>query len=248
VKVSVIIPTFQEAAGIEDMLQQTWAAGPCEVLVVDAGSPDGTARIASRCASAVYESPRSRARQQNLGAAHAQGDILLFLHADSRLPRDGITQVVSAFRDPRIEVAAFRQRIDGPETWFRLVEIGTAYRVARWGLAFGDQGICVRRETFHALGGFPEVSFLEDVLFMERVRVRSRPVLLAGPLTTSPRRWHKHGLLRQTLRNWTLLFAHQCGVSPDRLATFYPPHRTDHTNHAGCTDHADRVARGGNSP
>lgn len=100
------------------------------------------------------------------------------------------------------------------------------WRVRRRGLAYGDQGIFVRRAVFEALGGFPEVRLMEDVMLMQALRRRSRPAPLPGPVYVSPRRWQKHGVLRQTVRNWLLLSAFRLGVHPDRLAAFYAPHQS----------------------
>jgi len=150
--------------------------------------------------------------------------VLLFLHADNWLERNAIAQIRSALRDPSVLGGAFRQHIDAPGHCYRLLEWGNAARVRWRGLPYGDQGIFLRRTVFEQLGGFPQIELMEDLYLMRRLRRLARPVLLPGPLHVSARRWRRHGLIRQTLRNWALLTAERCGVSPDQLARYYPPH------------------------
>jgi rSAM/selenodomain-associated transferase 2 len=165
-----------------------------------------------------------RALQQNLGAQQAAGEVLLFLHADTWLDPAGIDQLEQALLDPRLVGGAFQQHIEAAGGAYRLLEWGNALRVRRWGMAYGDQGIFVRRDSFERLGGFPNVKLMEDWLFLRKLRRTGRIVLLPGPLHISPRRWQKHGIVRQTLRNWCLVTAARLGVSPNRLARFYRRH------------------------
>jgi rSAM/selenodomain-associated transferase 2 len=222
--VSIIIPALHEAANIAAAVERAWATGPLEVLVVDGGSHDRTAALACEAGAAVIESPPGRARQQNAGARQAAGDVLLFLHADTWLAPAGLAQIAGALADPQVVCGAFRQRIEAEGRLFRWLERGNAWRARRRGLLYGDQGIFVRRLVFEELGGFPEVRLMEDVMLMQRLRRRTRPVLLPGPLHVSARRWRRHGVLRQTIRNWLLLSAARLGVHPDKLAEFYAPH------------------------
>lgn len=224
VNVSVIIPTLNEAALIGHTLQRTWAAGAEEVIVVDGGSHDGTPELALQAGCVPLRSPPGRAEQQNAGARRARGEVLLFLHADTWLAADGVCQIKAALADPAVLGGAFRQRIEASRWAFRLLEWGNARRVLWFGLPYGDQGIFLRRDLFERLGGFPSVPLLEDLLLMRRFRHYGRPVLLPGPLHVSPRRWLRYGVVRQTLRSWSLLAAYALGVSPGRLARFYPRH------------------------
>ena len=107
---------------------------------------------------------------------------------------------------------------------YRLLERGNAARVRLLGLPYGDQAIFVRRSTFEKLGGFPEVTLLEDLILMQRLRQRAWPVLLPGPVSVNPRRWQARGIMGQTLRNWGIVAAYSLGVPPERLASLYPPH------------------------
>lgn len=223
-KVSIIIPTLNEAAIISESLQRAWALGPHEVIVVDGGSQDDTVPLARKSASRVVQTRRGRAFQQNAGAQAAAGDALLFLHADNWLPPAAMEQILDALRDRRVKVGAFWQQVESPGLAFRLLERGNAYRVARWGLAYGDQGIFIRRVVFEACGGFPDVALMEDLYLLKRLKRETWPVLLPGPLYVSPRRWRRNGVLRQTALNWLLLTAARLGVAPDRLAAYYVPH------------------------
>lgn len=218
---SIIIPTLNEALQIADAIASARALEPTEIIVVDGGSTDDTL-AAARCADQVLTAARGRASQQNTGAAASQGDVLLFLHADCRLEPNGLDQIATALADSRCVGGCFRQRIDAHGVRFRWLERGNSLRVELWGLAYGDQGIFVRRDVFDRLGGFPSLTLMEDLFFTKRLRREGTLALLAGPLHISARRWERQGVFRQTTRNWCLTALAQCGVSPNRLARFYP--------------------------
>ena len=223
-KVSVIIPALNEEALIAAAARSAWEAGADEVIVADGGSADETVAIAQEQECEVVVSAAGRAIQQNAGAARASGDVLLFLHADNRLGPTAIEQVRELLRDANVQSGAFRQRIDANGVTYRLLEWGNAWRVRWRGLPYGDQAIFLRREFFTSLGGFPEVKLMEDLLLMKQARRISWPRLLDGPVYNDARRWRRHGVIRQTLRNWTLLTAYQLGWSPDTLARYYRRH------------------------
>jgi rSAM/selenodomain-associated transferase 2 len=224
VKLSVIIPALNEADSIQRAVETSLALSPHEVIVADGGSTDDTVAIARTLHCSVIECPRGRARQQNAGASASKGDVLLFLHADSWLAPEARQQIERTLASPAIPGGAFYHRIDATGLLFRLVEAGDALRVCITRIAYGDQGIFLRREVFEALGGFPDVRLMEDVRLMKSLRDYGRLTLVPGPLHVSARRWQKHGLIRQTLRNWFLLTAEHLGVHPDRLADLYVPH------------------------
>ena len=218
---SVIIPTLNEADRIGPLIASTRAVGECEIIVVDGGSTDGTTHNAAE-ADAVLTTDCGRAIQQNAGATAAHGDVLLFLHADCRLQPGAIESVQQAMQNGRVAGGCFRQRIDSPGLRYRLLERGNALRVTFCKWAYGDQGIFVRRSLFEEVGGFPQLKLMEDLYLMKRLKKSGRIVQITPPLIVSPRRWQKAGVVRQTLRNWTLITLAQCGVSPNRLAKFYP--------------------------
>ena len=223
-KLSIIIPTFNEASCITEAVARAWATGPFEVIVVDGGSEDGTIELAQACSCQFLRTQQGRAVQQNAGARRARGDVLLFLHADNWLAPRVAGQIGDVLNNPSVLGGAFEQQIESPGFFYRCLERGNASRAARLGLPYGDQGIFMRRGTFESLGGFPKVRLMEDVLLMKKFRMISKPVLLPGPIHVSARRWRRHGLFRQTIRNWFLLGALKMGLSPDRLAAYYPLH------------------------
>lgn len=218
---SIIIPVLNEATNIGPLIAVTRKLGDCEIIVVDGGSTDDTWNQAS-AADVRLISDRGRAVQQNAGARAAHSDVLLFLHADCRLQPGCLEAVQAAMADPNIVGGCFRQVIDVPGWKYRLVERGNAARVRWLGWAYGDQGIFVRKTVFDALGGFPDLKLMEDLFFVKRLRRAGRFVPVDAPIIVSARRWQKAGILRQTLRNWTLLTLAHLGVPPDRMARFYP--------------------------
>jgi rSAM/selenodomain-associated transferase 2 len=223
--VSIIIPALNEASLIGSAIDSAMAADPLEIIVVDGGSTDGTQDLIRRRPCIVLDCQPGRAIQQNLGARHARGDVLLFLHADSKVDPSAVKQLEQALRNSHIISGAFRQVIDAPQPIYGWIARGNSLRVQLLGLPYGDQGIFVRRRTFEELGGFPEVTLMEDVLLSKALRRIARPILLPGPVYVSPRRWQRRGPVRQTLRNWSLLGALFLGVHPSRLAPHYDNYR-----------------------
>jgi rSAM/selenodomain-associated transferase 2 len=223
-RISVVIPALNEAAQIAEAVQSTRELGDCEILVVDGGSRDDTAERAKEADFVLVTAP-GRALQQNAGAFASTGDVLLFLHADCRLQIGSFEAIHASLQNPKFAGGCFRQQIDAAGWKYRLMERGNALRVQLFKWAYGDQGIFVRRAIFERLGGFPELRLMEDLYFMKRLKREGRIALIDPPLRISARRWQKQGMLRQTLRNWSLITMAHCGVSPDRLARFYPPVR-----------------------
>lgn len=223
-KVSIVIPALNEAPRIARVVECSRELEPHEVIVVDGQSTDDTCAQAA-AADRVLASIPGRAAQQNLGASEASGDVLLFLHADSRLEPGCLGSIDRCLRDERFVGGCFRQRIEAGGFRYRALERGNDLRVRVLKWAYGDQGIFVRRCVFQELGGFPAVALMEDLLFMKALKRRGRIGLLQPAIHTSARRWERRGVIRQTIRNWCLIGLVQCGVSPDRLAHFYPPVR-----------------------
>lgn len=219
--VSVIIPTLNEQSCLAQTLERVAMDRPAEIIVADGGSTDETRQIAARWAR-VLTVPRGRAIQQNRAAATATGDVLLFLHADCWPEAGWHEQVVRAIERGCV-AGCFQMRVRGNGLCYRLIERGGDLR-ARWlGMPYGDQGIFLRRQLFFQFGGFPRVSFMEDLLFMQSVRRVGRVRQIRHPIHVSARRWERTGIIRQTLRNWILTsLAIGAGIHPDRLARFYP--------------------------
>jgi rSAM/selenodomain-associated transferase 2 len=224
---SIIIPTLDESDGIIDTLQ---ALAPlrgrgCEVVVVDGGSNDGTPLLARRWADRVLTAPRGRARQMNAGAAAARGEILLFLHADCRLPEAADGLIVEGLARARRSWGRFDVAIDGRHPLLKVVAAFMNRRSRLTGVATGDQGLFVTRSLFEAAGRYPEIALMEDVALSKRLRRYGAPLCIPHRLRTSGRRWEKHGVLRTiALMGW-LRLAYWLGADPDRLALRYPAHK-----------------------
>lgn len=219
--VSVIIPTLNEAENIAHTLALVRQSGACQLIVVDGGSMDDTAEIAQRGADRVLSSPRGRARQMNSGARAATGDVVLFLHADTVLPYGFSSLVTRALADPQVVGGRFDVRLDAAGWPFRLVEALMNLRSRLTHISTGDQAIFVRRETFLALGGYPEVELMEDLELSKKLKRVGRIACLRERVSTSARRWQRDGVLRTIVLMWTLRLGHFLGVPPERLKTFY---------------------------
>lgn len=225
---TIIIPALDEEASIDRAIRSCREAGPCEVIVVDGGSLDRTVEIARARADAVIQAPRGRATQMNAGAAVAGGSVLLFLHADTRLPGGSVRAVLGAIRDPAVVGGAFRVRLAASRGAGRHVRatlgvtgrmIGARAAVSR--SYSGDQAIFARAETFRAVGGYPEIPLMEDVELSRRMRRAGRTVLLPLCVETSGRRWEAWGPLRTVLFMWRLRIVYLLGWTPSRCAETY---------------------------
>jgi rSAM/selenodomain-associated transferase 2 len=218
---SIVIPTLNEAAGIAAALEALapLRARGAEVIVVDGGSRDGTTDVARPLADFVIAAPRGRAVQMNAGAAVANGDILLFLHADTRLPANADVLIRDALAQSRRVWGRFDLRFAGNA--LRLVAAMMNLRSRVTGIATGDQAMFVTRAAFARAGGFPAIALMEDVTLSARLKRLSRPLCLTARVVTSPRRWQAHGALRTVLLMWRLRLAFFLGADPARLARAY---------------------------
>lgn len=219
-RISVIIPTLNEAANLPQAIAALRSQGECEIIVVDGGSRDET-QLAAKDSDRVLVSPRGRARQMNVGARHATGGFLLFLHADCILAPGALDAMRLALNRDSVSAACFSMRVQAQAVPYRSIDWCATARVRLTGIIYGDQGLAVRRDTFERIGGFPEVRFMEDVLISQRLRQLGRVIVLPQKIYVSARRWQKHGIVRQTLRNWSLTALAMAGVHPDRLAAYY---------------------------
>jgi rSAM/selenodomain-associated transferase 2 len=223
VSLSIILPTLDEAgviAGTLAPLQPLRARG-CEVIVADGGSADATVDLARPLAEAVVASAPGRARQQNAGAAAATGEILLFLHADTRLPEDADRLIEAGLRRTEKDWGRFEVRLTGRHPMLRVIERAMGIRSRLSGIATGDQAIFVRRERFRAVGGFPEIPLMEDVALSKALKRLGRPLCLRETVTTSSRRWEQRGVYRTILLMWSLRLRYWLGADPARLAERY---------------------------
>lgn len=227
-RISVVIPTLNEADALPYTLGSLRDAENVEVLVVDGGSNDETTEIAERQGCRVLRLPPGRALQMNAGARAASGSILLFLHADTRLPPGFDSAVRSALRKPgvghrgkAVVGGAFRLRIGAPGWPLRIIEQAVNIRSRVLRMPYGDQGIFVHKTTFQELGGFPALPIMEDFEFVRRLRHRGRIRIASLAVTTSGRRWQELGPWRTTWINQRVILGYYLGVSPERLARWY---------------------------
>jgi rSAM/selenodomain-associated transferase 2 len=212
-RLSIVVPALNEAPGIRAALE---ALAPLrgrghEVIVVDGGSADGTAEVAAPLCDVVLHAPRGRAIQMNAGARAASGDVLIFLHADTRLP--GQFEIPGAALWGRFDV-----RIEGRHPLLKVVACAMNVRSRLTGIATGDQAIFVRRDAFP---GFPEIALMEDVAFSKAMKRRAAPACLRDTVLTSGRRWETRGVVRTILLMWRLRLMYFLGSQPERLARIY---------------------------
>jgi len=222
------MPVLEEQAHIVRALEDlapARAAG-AEVIVVDGGSRDATRSLAGGRADRVIEAERGRARQMNAGAALARAPVLLFLHADTRLPGCAVARVLAALARPDAAWGRFDVRIDGHDPLLRVVAACMNLRSRVSGIATGDQAIFVRRDAFERVGGFPDIPLMEDVAMSRALRRVSWPACLRERVTTSGRRWERHGTLRTIVLMWRLRLAFALGADPRGLARRYGVERT----------------------
>ncbi|HZL40369.1 MAG TPA: TIGR04283 family arsenosugar biosynthesis glycosyltransferase [Pseudolabrys sp.] len=221
-KLSIIIPVLDEAAGIEAALAALapFRARGVEVIVADGGSSDGTTERARAFADQVIAAPRGRSVQMNAGAAAATGDVLLFLHADTRLPANADRLVVDGLAHSGRSWGRFDVRFDGGAL-LELVAPMMNWRSRLTGIATGDQALFVTRAAFEHAGGFPAIALMEDVALSTKLKRIGKPLALHARVTTSGRRWRKHGTLRTILLMWRLRLEFFFGADPEKLAKIY---------------------------
>ena len=221
-KLSIIMPALNEAAQIEAALAalQLYRARGVEVIVADGGSQDGTPMLARTLADRVVKAPRGRALQMNAGAAVATGDALLFLHADTQLPDNADRLVLDGLAQSRRSWGRFDVRIDG-DGLLPMIAVMMNARSRLTSICTGDQAMFVSRALFDQASGFPAIALMEDVQLSATLKRIGRPLCLAAQVTTSGRRWHKHGALRTMLLMWRLRLAFYFGADPAKLARAY---------------------------
>ncbi len=216
------MPVLDEAAAIGATLAALapLRARGTELIVVDGGSSDATCALAAPLADALLAAPRGRARQMNAGAARAQGDALLFLHADTLLPPHADALVQQALAGGAVW-GRFDVRIDGRPWLLRLVAALMNQRSRCTGIATGDQAMFVRRDVFWRVGGFPDQPLMEDIALSQRLRAVARPACLRARATTSGRRWQSRGVWRTIFLMWRLRWRYWRGEPADALARAY---------------------------
>lgn len=221
-RLSIIMPVLDEATVIDAALRSLAPLRQrgVEVIVVDGGSSDGTPAFAEPLADRVLTAPRGRSLQMNAAGAMASGDILLFLHADTRLPDNADFLVLDELKRSGRCWGRFDVSFDHGQR-LALVALMMNWRSRLTGIVTGDQAMFVTRAAFARVGGFPPIPLMEDVGLSAQLRRIGRPLCLRTRVVTSGRRWRQHGTFRTILLMWQLRLRYFLGADPARLARAY---------------------------
>jgi rSAM/selenodomain-associated transferase 2 len=222
VHVSIIVPVLNEANSIVELLRSLdhLRTESLEIIVVDGGSTDQTLALASPCADHVISATKGRAFQMNAGAAVASGDVLLFLHADTRFPLEGLRAIDHALANGS-SWGRFDVHIEGRSPWLKVVAALMNWRSRLTGIATGDQAMFVTRAAFQSVGGFPLIALMEDIALSNLLKKKFPAACLSQRVITSGRRWEQMGLLRTIFLMWRLRLAYFLGADPNQLARQY---------------------------
>ncbi|MBE9140102.1 TIGR04283 family arsenosugar biosynthesis glycosyltransferase [Nodosilinea sp. LEGE 07088] len=219
--ISIVIPTLNEASNLPQVLATIPAVASLEVIVVDGGSSDGTQAIATAWGARTVASLPGRAHQMNQGAALAKGSVLLFLHADTRLPHGFEPIIHQTLAQPEVVAGAFELAIDSSRRALRWVEWGVNLRSRHFCMPYGDQAIFIKADVFRRLGGFPDLPMMEDFELVRQLCKLGKIAIAPAQVLTSDRRWRSLGILRTTLVNQIVIAAYLLGVDPHTLARWY---------------------------
>lgn len=223
--ISAIIPTCNEAENIVRFLPELIAVQGVEVIVVDGGSSDGTPGIAAAHGVRVLQVQSNKGLQMNAGAGIASGEILLFLHADTRLVPGFAPEIIHALSLPGVVAGAFSLKIDGNGLGLRVIERLVNIRARALQMPYGDQGMFVKRSLFSEVGEYPVQPILEDFEMVRKLKSRGRIKILPLAAITSARRWQELGILKTSLINQAIIIGYLLGVSPAKLAAWYRQER-----------------------
>ena len=220
-RISIVIPTLNEASTIAKTISYCKRGANIRIIVVDGGSDDGTAQIAHHEGAKVYITEPGRARQMNYGADRAEGDILLFLHADTLLPEDYDRRIRRIMSKSGVAAGAFTLHIETSSGLLRFIQHTINFRARLFQMPYGDHGIFIKKSLFQKMGGFSEMPIMEDFEMMRRLRRKGKIVIDPAHVTTSTRRWENLGILRTTFINKIVLLGYKFGVAPEKLSRLY---------------------------
>jgi rSAM/selenodomain-associated transferase 2 len=224
-KASIIIPALNDREQLRSTLPplQRFRSAGHEVILVDGGSADDTRSVAEGKVDLLLSTGKGRAVQMNEGARHATGEILLFLHADTRLGDEAMAALLDRFPAGGKRWGRFDVRLSGSRPMLRVVETMINLRSRLTGIATGDQGIFTSRKAFESVGGYREMPLMEDIALSRSLKRSGRPLCIGTPLVTSSRRWEEKGIWRTILLMWRLRLAFALGADPRELAKRYDP-------------------------
>lgn len=227
-KFSIIIPVLNEQDLINPLIQnlRTQALmNTTEVIVVDGDANGSTINLIHDRKTTCATSEPGRARQMNVGADAAMGEVLIFLHADTELPEDALKKIEQALGDREYVGGAFDLGIDSDRLIMKYIAARARLRSRLNRIPYGDQAIFIRRSYFEEIGGFKEIPLMEDIDLMRRIKKDGKKIyILKDRVSTSARRWERKGAVRTTLRNQALVTLYYLGVSPEKLVRFYRQH------------------------
>ncbi len=231
---SVIVPVLNEAGQINSTIEHLCkqdTKGDCEIIVVDGDPQDSTIKVIKDKSVKAIKAGRGRGRQMNAGAATACGDILIFLHVDTRLPEMALEKISRVLEDQQYVGGAFGLAIDSERLFLKYIAVRASFRSRLNRIPYGDQAIFIRKDYFDRLGGFKEIPLMEDIDLMRRIkRDGKRICILPDKVITSARRWERDGAIYTTVRNQIFVALYYLGVSPTKLAKYY------WRNSNGCED------------
>jgi rSAM/selenodomain-associated transferase 2 len=221
---SVVVPTLNEGERLPRLLADLAVLKvPREIIVADGGSTDGTPDLAARLGCRVLASASGRGIQLRPALAEAHGEWFLVLHADVRLSPGALAEAEAAMARPEVQFAVWSLAIDAPGAWLRLVEFGAGLRWRLFGLAYGDQGLLVRRVLYEAAGGYPATAIMEDVALIRRLNRLATAIRFRSSIRADARRYLGEGRFRRVLTNLALIVLFSLGVPAERLARWYLP-------------------------
>ena len=215
---SIIIPARNEAACIGATVRRARMAKGSQVIVVDGQSDDKTTLIAQSAGATVLTSPPGRAWQMNHGATHATGDTLVFLHADTLLPRGFDKHIRATLSQQEVVAGAFQLRINARRRSLRFIETMANLRSHHLQMPYGDQALFLKADIFRQIGGYQELPVMEDYEMIRRLRQRGQVRTCQALVRTSARRWLTHGVCRTTFAHQLMIVGYHLGVSPRRIA------------------------------
>jgi rSAM/selenodomain-associated transferase 2 len=220
-QISIIVPVFNERALIRPFLNHLRERAPeAEVVVVDGGSSDGTARLAAGFCDQLVESGRGRARQMNSGALAAHGGVLWFLHVDAEVPPGCLNEIAQVLANPNVVGGYFRIRLPRSPI-YRLTDGFAHYAGILLRIRCGDHGIFCRRTAFLEMGGFPEVPLMEDAEFFRQLHRYGRVRYSEQRILVNPRRYESVGRVRLTLAYGVIATLYIFGVPLSILTSIY---------------------------
>ena len=221
-KISLIIPVINEEKIIHDLVSNLLEYKSVEIIFVDGGSQDNTVNLIHKSGLKVITSPIiRRSYQMNLGAKEATGEVLLFLHGDTLLPKNFLEVILNTINQKNFVAGAFKLQIDSPKFIFRCLEMLVNWRSQFFSLPYGDQGIFLTKKQFMEVNGFDDLDIMEDFAFMKKLTKKGNIYLTSEAVTTSARRWDKLGVFKTTMINQLMIIGYYLGIENQKLANIY---------------------------